>query len=102
MENASGSRASSCFLVIIRLISNTWQDHDDYPYLDALVGSRMGIKERYVQAATELLEGAEALKHPVYSKREDSGTKPQTRSARWRCCRVKACLGREFQAYFVS
>jgi len=33
-------------------------------YLDALIGSRMCIKERYVQA-TGLLEGAEALKHPV-------------------------------------
>ena len=71
-------------------------------YLDALVGSRMGIKERYVQATTGLLEGAETLKHPVNGQRKHSGTKPQTRSAQWRCCRVKACLGREFQADFVS
>ena len=34
-------------------------------YLDALVGSRMCIKERYVQATAGLLEGAEALKHTV-------------------------------------
>jgi len=71
-------------------------------YLDALVGSRMGIKERYVQATTGLLEGAEALKYPVYNQRKHSGTKPQTRSARWRSCGVEARLGREFQADFVS
>jgi hypothetical protein len=34
-------------------------------YLDALIRSRMCIKERYVQATTGLLERAEALEYPV-------------------------------------
>jgi hypothetical protein len=34
-------------------------------YLDAIVGGRMRIQERYVQASIRFLEGPEALKHPV-------------------------------------
>lgn len=34
-------------------------------YLDAVVGSRMRIQERYVHASTGFLERAETLEHPV-------------------------------------
>jgi hypothetical protein len=62
-------------------------------YLDALIGSRMCIKERYVQATTGFLERAEALKHPIYANVSTAEQNLKRRTARWRCCRVKACPG---------